>query len=151
MTSDQRVMSSNPEGDMFFMKELFMGEMRMMSRRMLTTTRMMRMKRKRRRRRRILPKVHNPPSLFGEEFRRRRGFTIQRLEATEAANVCRLPTHPVEDEIEMKSFLFADRRSIAGADPVVVDRRKIVLEMEVEGEPRRNWAADWTARLELSG
>ena len=99
----------------------------------------------------ILPEVHNPPSLFGGEFRRRRGFTIQGLEAMGAANVRRLPTHPVEDEIEMKGFLFADRRSTAGADRVVVDRRKIVSELEVGGEPRRNRAEDWTARLELSG
>ena len=150
MTSDERVMSSNPTGDMFFMKEFFMGEMRMVCRRKITMTRMMRM-RKKTRRRMILPEVHNPPSLFGGEFRRRRGFTIQGLEAMGAANVRRLPSHPVEDEIEMKGFLFADRRSTAGADPVVVDRRKIVSELEVGGEPRRNRAEDWTARLELSG
>ena len=98
----------------------------------------------------ILPEVHNPPSLFGGEFHRRRGFTIQGLEAMGAANVRRLPTHPVEDEIEMKGFLFADQRSTASADPVVVDRRKIVSELEVGGEPRRNRAEDWTARHGLA-
>ena len=107
--------------------KLFMEWMRMMCRRTLTTMRTMRM-RKRRRRRRFLPEVHNPPSLFGGEFRRRRGFTIQRLEAMEAANVCRSPTHPVEDEIEVENCLFDDPRNIVVEDPVVVDRSRIVLE-----------------------
>ena len=150
LTSDERVMSSNPTGDIFFMKEFFMGEMRMVCRRKITMMRMMRM-RKKTRRRMILPEVHNPPSLFGGEFRRRRGFMMQGLEASGFANVCRLPTHLVEDEIEMKDCLFAGRKSNADEDPVVDDQRKIVSELAEGGEPRRNRAEDWTARRELSG
>ena len=97
-----------------------------------------------------MPEVHNPPSLFGGEFRRRRGFKITELEASGVANVRKSLTHPAEDEIEVENCQFDDPRNIVVEDPVVVDRSRIVLELEEGGGPRRNRAEDWTAR-QLAG